>query len=137
MLELIIERKLYVTPLEFTIEKTTIRQAWISVVLIKLGISFHYKAIGTTLGNHSATLCHIGHADAERDTCLSATSIRQHNLHSNTDSYRMQKGKQIIFKFIYNSKVTYYPLKLIIFIHFIPFSFLYFILRFSHILYIG
>ena len=31
------------------------------------------------------------------------------------------------------SKFKFYPLKLIIVIHFIPFSFLYFILRFSHI----
>ena len=55
-------------------------------------------------------------------------------------SYKIPNGikkQNIIFKFIFNSKVTYYSLKLIIFIHFIPFSFLYSILRFSHISYIG
>ena len=76
-------------------------------------------------------------ADADCGTMVSASPIGIH-ISKECRGYRMlNQIKNNNFKFIYNWKVIFYSLKFIIFIHFIPFSFLYFILRFSHISYIG
>ena len=91
----------------------------------------------TKLGMASASIATSPMPIPKHGTVSSASSNRYGVLHLVTEVTENDKIKRNNFKFIYNLKVTFYPLKLIIFIHFIPFSFLYFILRFSHISYIG
>ena len=85
--------------------------------------------------------CQLGHADADRcygcfgiSIGIQVTMLISIELANDTEGLKWRK---IYFLIHLQFQVTFYPLKLILFIHFIPFSFLYFILRFSHISYIS